>query len=99
MLVQSIPDALTKLSQLGDTTHFEPSGDLPQLEHKRVPYQSRSLDECIANVITPKGKMPILKAMMTTACERNCFYCPFRAGRSKTQRMTFSSDEMATAFN
>lgn len=99
MLVQSIPDALTKLSQLGDTTHFEPSGDQPQLEHKRVPYQSRSLDECIANVVTPKGKMPVLKAMMTTACERNCFYCPFRAGRSKTQRMTFSSDEMATAFN
>jgi predicted DNA-binding helix-hairpin-helix protein len=99
MLVQSIPDALTKLSKLGDTTHFEPSGDQPQVEHKRVPYQSRSLDECITNVVTPLGKKPILKAMMTTACERNCFYCPFRAGRSKTQRMTFSSDEMATAFD
>ena len=35
----------------------------------------------------------------TTACERNCFYCPFRAGRSKTQRMTFSPDEMAGAFD
>jgi predicted DNA-binding helix-hairpin-helix protein len=34
----------------------------------------------------------------TTACERNCFYCPFRAGRSKMQRMTFSPDEMARAF-
>jgi len=37
--------------------------------------------------------------MMTTACERNCFYCPFRAGRSKTQRMTFTPDEMAGAFD
>ncbi len=99
MLVKSIPDALTKLSQLGDTTHFEPSGDQPLVEHKRVPYQSRSLDECITNVVTPTGKKPILKAMMTTACERNCFYCPFRAGRSKTQRTTFSSDEMASAFD
>ncbi len=99
MLVQTVPDTLTKLAQLGNTTHFEPSGDQPQVEHKRVPYQSRSLDECITNVVTPTGKKPILKTMMTTACERNCFYCPFRAGRSKTQRMTFSPDEMARAFD
>jgi predicted DNA-binding helix-hairpin-helix protein len=90
---------MMKLAQLGNTTSFEPSGDQPHMEHKRVPYQSRSLDECITNVVTPTGKKPILKTMMTTACERNCFYCPFRAGRSKTQRMTFSPDEMAGAFN
>ena len=99
MLIQSVHDPLVKLAQLGDTTYFEPSGEQPQVEHKRVPYQSHSLDECITNVVTPAGKKPILKAMMTTACERNCFYCPFRAGRSKTQRMTFSSDEMASAFD
>jgi predicted DNA-binding helix-hairpin-helix protein len=99
MLVKTIPDTLTKLEQLGNTTLFEPSGDQPQAEQKRVPYQSRSLDECITHVVTPKGKKPILKTMMTTACERNCFYCPFRAGRSKTQRMTFSPDEMAGAFD
>jgi predicted DNA-binding helix-hairpin-helix protein len=99
MLVQNVPDTFMKLAQLGNTTNFEPSGDQPQVEHKRVPYQSRSLAECITNVVTPTGKKPILKTMMTTACERNCFYCPFRAGRSKTQRMTFSSDEMAGAFD
>jgi predicted DNA-binding helix-hairpin-helix protein len=99
MLVQTVPDTLSKLAQLGNTTNFEPSGDQPQVEHKRVPYQSRSLQECITNVVTPTGKKPILKAMMTTACERNCYYCPFRAGRSKTQRMTFSPDEMASAFD
>jgi predicted DNA-binding helix-hairpin-helix protein len=98
MLVQSVPDTITKLAQMGDATIYEPAGDQPQRE-RRVPYQSRSLDECITNVVTPKGKKPILKTMMTTACERNCFYCPFRAGRSKTQRMTFSSDEMAGAIN
>ena len=99
MLVQTVHDTLTKLAQLGNTTNFEPSGDQPQVEHKRLPYQSHSLDECIRNVVTPTGKKPMLKAMMTTACERNCFYCPFRAGRSKTHRMTFSPDEMAKAFN
>jgi len=99
MIVRTVPDTLTKLAQLGNTTNFEPSGDQPQVEHQRVPYQSRSLDECITNVVTPTGKKSILKTMMTTACERNCFYCPFRAGRSKTQRMTFSPDEMAGAFD
>src|SRR6266705_4341316 len=99
MIVRTVPDILTKLAQLGNTTNFEPSGDQPQVEHQRVPYQSRSLDECITNVVTPTGKKSILKTMMTTACERNCFYCPFRAGRSKTQRMTFSPDEMAGAFD
>src|SRR5436305_13124945 len=99
MLVQSPPDTLTKLAQMGDATIYEPAGDQPQQERRRAPYQSRSLDECITNVSTPQGKKPILKAMMTTACERNCFYCPFRAGRSKTHRMTFSPDEMAKAFN
>jgi predicted DNA-binding helix-hairpin-helix protein len=50
-------------------------------------------------VSTPTGKKPVLKAMMTTACERNCFYCPFRAGRSKTRRVTFTPDEMAATFD
>ena len=99
MLVQSLPDTMTKLAQLSDATMYEPAGDQPQQERRRVPYQSHSLEECITNVSTPTGKRKILKAMMTTACERNCFYCPFRAGRSKTQRMTFSPDEMAGAFD
>lgn len=99
MQARIIPDTLTKLAQLGDTTLYEPSGDQPQTERHHVPYQSRSIDECITNVLTPQGKKPILKTMMTTACERNCFYCPFRAGRSKTQRMTFTPDEMAGAFD
>src|SRR6202165_3791521 len=99
MLVQSPPDTLTKLAQMGDATIYEPAGDQPQQERKRVLYQSRSLDECITNVSTPQGKKPILKTMLTTACECNCFYCPFRAGRSKTKRMTFSPDEMAGAFD
>ena len=95
MLVQIQPNTLTKLTQLGDATAFEPAGDQPQQERRSAPYQSRSLAECITNVVTPKGKKPVLKVMVTTACERNCFYCPFRAGRSKIKRMTFSPDELA----
>ena len=36
----------------------------------------------------------LLKAMLTTACERDCLYCSFRAGRD-CRRVTFKPDEMA----
>ncbi len=35
---------------------------------------------------------------MTTACERNCHYCPFQAGRTKSRRLTFQPDELASIF-
>ncbi len=99
MFVQTVPDTMTKLALTSDATAFEPAGDQPLAERKRVPFQSHSLAECITNVATPRGKKPILKTMITTACERNCHYCPFRAGRSKTKRVTFSPDELASGFD
>src|SRR5438445_3575978 len=99
MLVQTLPDTLTKFAQMGDATIYEPAGDQPQSERQRVPYQSRSLAECITNVATPKGSKAILKAMVTTACEKNCYYCPFRAGRRKMKRLTFSPDELASGLD
>ncbi|TMC97228.1 MAG: hypothetical protein E6J22_00755, partial [Chloroflexi bacterium] len=99
MLIQTLPDTMTRLAQMGDAAVFEPVGDNPQQERRRVPYQSHSLEECITNVSTPTGKRKILKTMVTTACERNCYYCPFRAGRSKTKRVTFGPDELASGFD
>ncbi len=99
MLVQTLPDTMTKLAQMGDVTRFEPAGDQPQQERRHAPYQSRSLAECITNVATPKGSKAILKAMVTTACEKNCYYCPFRAGRSQMKRLTFTPDELASSLD
>jgi predicted DNA-binding helix-hairpin-helix protein len=46
----------------------------------------------------PGGKtIPLLKTLLTSACERNCNYCPFRAGRNY-RRTTFTPDEMAKTF-
>ncbi len=97
MNILTKPDAFQKLTLMGDVTLYEPAGDSPQNEKR--PYQSRSLAECITNVSTPKGNKPILKTMVTTACERNCYYCPFRAGRGKTRHVTFKPDELARAFD
>ena len=52
----------------------------------------------IHNAHLPNGKTtPILKTLLTSACERDCFYCPFRAGRN-FRRATFKPEEMANAF-
>jgi predicted DNA-binding helix-hairpin-helix protein len=102
------PDTLTKLTQMGDVTLFEPAGDQPITEQRasqlgKAPtferFQSRSLADCISAVSTPSGPKPILKTMLTTACERNCYYCPFRAGRTKTPRITVTPDELASGFD
>ena len=89
------PDPYQKLSLLDDTMRFEPAGAQPQVEKEGSPQRAPKTLPCISEVTTPTGKNPVLKAMMTTACERNCFYCPFRAGRNQTNRVTFSPDEMA----
>ncbi|HET7010923.1 MAG TPA: radical SAM protein [Anaerolineales bacterium] len=47
----------------------------------------------------PGGRrFPLLKAMLTTACERDCLYCAFRAGRNM-RRASFKPEEMARAFD
>ena len=73
------------LQTLHGVTEFESVGDAPQRER---PGRSRSgprdLSDCITNVMAGNRKMPVLKAMSTTACERDCLYCPFRAGRSSS---------------
>lgn len=40
---------------------------------------------------------PLLKSMLTTACENNCHYCIFRRPRN-LQRYSFTPEEMADAF-
>lgn len=95
MNVHIKPDTYTRLARLGDVTLYEPAGDTPVNESRRPPM----MPECISHVTTPTGKKPVLKGMMTTACEKNCFYCPFRAGRSKIRRETFTPDEVARLFD
>jgi len=46
----------------------------------------------------PNGQnIKLLKTLLTSACERDCFYCPFRAGRD-FRRATFKPEEFAGVF-
>ncbi len=46
----------------------------------------------------PNGQtIKLLKTLLTSACERDCYYCPFRAGRN-FRRATFKPEEFANVF-
>ncbi len=98
MQVRRQPDAAQKLARMGNVTLFEPGGE-PGSKEKRIPQQKSSLQDCVSMLQTPKGPMPVLKTLLTTACERNCNYCPFRAGRSQARRVTFRPEELAKTFD
>ena len=87
-------DKAQKLSLLSSDMDLEPAEDVgcPKLseKHKESPP--------ISHAVLPGGKqIALLKTLLTSACERNCFYCPFRAGRD-FRRETLKPDEMAGSF-
>jgi predicted DNA-binding helix-hairpin-helix protein len=52
----------------------------------------------VSHAALPNGKrITMLKTLLTSACEHNCYYCPFRAGRD-FRRASLKPDEMARAF-
>jgi predicted DNA-binding helix-hairpin-helix protein len=92
MLVKTQPDLHEKLALMADGNRHESAGEGPgEIMDPQLCY--------VSHVTTPQGKKPILKSMVTTACENNCNYCPFRAGRSLMRRVSFTPDEIAHAFD
>src|SRR4030042_5117912 len=87
-------DALNSLQSLSCLTQLEAAEDLgsSQLSVK----QQDALN--VSHAMLPNGKrIHLLKTMLTSACERDCHYCGFRAGRD-FRRATLKPDEMAQAF-
>jgi len=71
---------------------YEDDHDMRQIEvnGRRIP---------IHMAVVPGGRrLPLLKAMLTTACERNCHYCSFHSNRDY-RRITFKPDELADTFH
>lgn len=67
-----------------------------QWDHREVTIDGKTIP--VTNAVLSGGKrIPLLKAMLSTACERNCRYCPFQAKRD-FRRITFTADDMAQTF-
>jgi predicted DNA-binding helix-hairpin-helix protein len=92
-----VPDAQQKLQLLAPIVGLECDGE-PMLT-PRQQVKRDFLDSSLYQVQRPDGPMTVLRTMQTSACERNCHYCPFRAGRSSTVRVSFSPDELAREFD
>jgi predicted DNA-binding helix-hairpin-helix protein len=87
-------DTYEKLQLLSSQMHLEPAEDLAC-----VHVSERKQDKIsVSSAVLPNGKrISLLKSQLSTVCERNCNYCPFRAGRD-FQRATFRPDEFAKVF-
>lgn len=87
-------DAIDKLRSLSSQMNLEPAEDAgcPKISAQD------SLAGMISHAVLPNGKrVNLLKTLLTSACERNCNYCPFRSGRD-FRRTTLKPEEMAGTF-
>lgn len=87
-------EAINRLKLLTAQMHLEPAEDVgcPQLSART----SDSIE--VGHATLPNGKrIAMLKTLLTSVCERNCFYCPFRSGRD-FRRASFQPDEFANTF-
>jgi len=103
MLLHTTPDLYQKVNLLGQQAQYdlcEAQGQPAPLpptgaSHPRVP----DVSESVATVVGQGGRrVPLLRILQTSACEKNCYYCPFRAGRNM-RRTTLTPDDLAAAFD
>jgi len=91
-------NAVGKLKLLGPATRFEPAEEVIGSRRSAAGRGVDDLSGCIHRAVVPGGKrIPLLKTLLTSACERDCRYCAFRNGRD-FRRATFAPDELARLF-
>jgi predicted DNA-binding helix-hairpin-helix protein len=92
-------DAMERLTFLSSQMHLEPAEDSGcRLLREDPGIQKKQGSIVISHAQLPNGKhISLLKTLLTSACERSCNYCPFRAGRDM-RRATFKPEEFARTF-
>jgi predicted DNA-binding helix-hairpin-helix protein len=89
-------DAIGRLKLLTDQMHLEPAEDTSTVACSLR--SVRQKDVFVHPAKLPNGQsIKLLKTLLTSACERDCYYCPFRAGRD-FRRATFKPEEFASLF-
>jgi predicted DNA-binding helix-hairpin-helix protein len=94
------PDAQQKMQWLSPLAALECDGEPGPALTPRQQTKRDFLAEAVVQVQRPDGPLTVLRTMQSSACERNCNYCPFRAGRnSSIPRVGFTPDELAREFD
>ncbi len=100
-------DPIVRLKALTEQMALEPDADVSTSAFGlrstlNSPYLDKT-ENCpdavfVHPAILPNGqKIKLLKTLLSSACERDCYYCPFRAGRD-FRRATFQPEEFARLF-
>lgn len=86
---------LEKLALLTRQMHLEPAEEVGEI--KLSPPAREAIN--VSSAQLPNGKrIRLLKTLLSSYCEKDCHYCPFRAGRDE-RRANFTPDEFAQLFN
>lgn len=91
-------EKILRLRALTEQMSLEPDAE----QGLGAPYLDRT-ENCpeavfVHPAVLPNGqRIKLLKTLLSSACERDCFYCPFRAGRD-LRRATFQPEEFARLF-
>jgi len=91
-------DTIDRLKLLSAQMNLEPAEEQCPAGISKTKLATVTKDFFIQPAQMPGGRqILLLKTLLTSACERDCFYCPFRAGRN-FQRATFKPEEFARLF-
>ncbi len=103
MLVKAVMDIRDRVSLLSQAARYDACPEAgrvasaPLTREARVPAGFLP-EQRVSHVLAGGRRMPVLKILQTSACERNCLYCPFRAGRG-FRRESLSPDDLAHTFD
>jgi len=94
-------DALNKLMRLSRESEDEVGEEIRQPPQGCPGAAGAGVDPAslpIHMAVLPNGqRVPMLKTLLSSVCERNCYYCTFRAGHD-FPRLTFTPDELAHTY-
>jgi predicted DNA-binding helix-hairpin-helix protein len=91
-------ESMDRLQLLSEQMDLEPAEDAGCPKLAARPSNDPKAPN-ISSAVLPNGKrIALLKTLLTSSCERNCYYCPFRAGRN-FRRATFKPEEMAKTYH
>jgi predicted DNA-binding helix-hairpin-helix protein len=92
-------DSIDRLQLLSEQMHLEPAEERRENVSRPACFTPKQRDAVFVHPAQlPNGHtIKLLKTLLTSACERDCFYCPFRAGRD-FRRATFKPKEFANVF-
>ncbi len=89
-------ETLQVLSEQMELEHAEESRGEPAKPACFTPKEKRAVFIHPAQLSNGK-QIKLLKTLLSSACEKDCYYCPFRAGRD-FRRATFRPQEFAELF-